>query len=118
MKSLHFTCHMQPCHWLSDKAWLKSALAKQTYTELFQWEKLRKNKIAIQFGSDSPIEKTSLLRNLGALSDSVKAGIPALAADPLTYHAHPDSRWTQSKTIFNSEKIKQVIFDGRTVFEN
>ena len=118
MKPLHLTCHMQPCHWLSDKTWLKSTVSKTTYSELFQWERLRKNKIALQFGSDSPIEKTSLLRNLQALADSAASGIQELSENALAFHSHPDSKWTASKTVFNSEKIKQVVFDGRTVFES
>ncbi len=118
MKPLHVTCHMQPCHWLSDKSWLKKTLGKSTYSQLFQWERLRKNKISVQFGSDSPIEPTSLLRNFQALTDSAASGITELSELATTFHAHPDSKWTHSKTIFNSERIKQVIFDGKTVFEN
>lgn len=118
MKSLHVTCHMQPCHWLSDQTWLKTTLSTTTYSQLFQWERLRKNRISLQFGSDSPIEPTSLLRNLRALQDSANQGIPALSDSALPFHAHPDQKWTTSKTMFNSEKIKLVVFDGRTVFES
>jgi predicted amidohydrolase YtcJ len=43
MKPLHIRCHMQPCHWLSDKKWLKNKIGDLT-KYLFQWEALRKNK--------------------------------------------------------------------------
>ena len=55
MKPLHVVCHMQPCHWLSDSVWLKQAIAQDLVKNLFQWELLRKNKIPLYFGSDSPI---------------------------------------------------------------
>lgn len=118
MKPLHVVCHMQPGHWLSDKSWLKQTISKSTQARLFSWERLRKNKIELHFGSDSPIEKTSLLRNFQALKDAAENEIPALSEDPFLFHTHPDPSWTSAQTIFNDEKIIKVDFDGRTVFES
>lgn len=114
MKPLHVRCHMQPCHWLSDKKWIRSKIGDLS-KHLFQWELLRKNKIPISFGSDSPIEPTSLIRNFQALKDSAQHNIPRLGSDPLLFHAHPDSLWTKSKTLFNEEKILEVHFDGKRI---
>ncbi len=114
MKPLHVHCHMQPCHWLSDKRWLKAKIGDLT-SYLFQWELLRKNRIPVSFGSDSPIEPTSLIRNLAALKDSELHGIPKLNADFKLFHAHPDASWTHSKTIFDGEKIHEVHFNGKRI---
>jgi predicted amidohydrolase YtcJ len=114
MKPLHVHCHMQPCHWLSDKKWLKAKIGDLT-SYLFQWELLRKNKIPVSFGSDSPIEPTSLIRNLAAIKDTELHGIPKLNADFKSFHAHPDASWTNSKTIFDAEKIHEVHFNGKQI---
>lgn len=112
MKPLHITCHMQPCHWLSDHNWLDQVLAPATLKNTFQWEALRKNKIPFYFGSDSPIEPTSLIRNYQALQDSAKAGWPKLNDNWMNCHSHPDKTWTNSFTEFTEEKIHQVYFQG------
>lgn len=114
MKPLHVHCHMQPCHWLSDKIWIKNKIP-DLVSYLFQWELLRKNKIGISFGSDSPIEKTSLIQNFKALADSELHGVPKLSTDPKMFHAHPDCAWTNSKTIFDQEKINEVHFNGQKI---
>ncbi|MBC7752643.1 MAG: amidohydrolase family protein [Moraxellaceae bacterium] len=114
MKPLHVHCHMQPCHWLSDKSWLKDKIGDLTQY-LFQWELLRKNKIPVSFGSDSPIEPSSLIRNIAALKDTELHGIPKLNADFKLFHAHPDWAWTNSKTVFDSEKIHEVHFNGKQI---
>lgn len=116
MKSLHVTCHMQPCHWLSDHAWLKNIVASDLVKNSFSWESLRKNKIALQFGSDSPIEPTSLLNNYQALMQSATSGWPALNADWTSFHSHPDKKWTNSFTELTDEKIIQVHFNGEPLF--
>lgn len=114
MKPLHVHCHMQPCHWLSDKKWLKNKIGDLN-KYLFQWELLRKNKIPVSFGSDSPIEPTSLIRNLEALKDTELHGIPKLNASFESFHGHPDSAWTNSKTIYDSGKIHEVHFNGQRI---
>ncbi|MFZ3230815.1 MAG: amidohydrolase family protein [Pseudobdellovibrio sp.] len=112
MKPLHVTCHMQPCHWLSDHSWLSEVITADVLKNTFQWEALRKNKINIQFGSDSPIETPSLVRTLQALNESSKKGWPALVDDWKKYHSYPDKNWTSSFTEFTDEKIHQVYFQG------
>lgn len=115
MKPLHITCHMQPCHWLSDQAWLNEVLTPTMIKNTFQWEALRRNKINLQFGSDSPIEPTSLVLTYKALVDSAKKGWPKLGDDWMKYHSHPDKNWTSSFTEFTDEKIRQVYFQGEPV---
>ncbi len=114
MKPLHIHCHIQPSHWLSDKKWIKSKIGDLS-SYLFQWELLRKNKIPFSFGSDSPVEPTSLVRTYEALKDSSQFEIPALTADIYSYHAHPDHTWTTSKTVFDTEKIHSVYFNGEKI---
>lgn len=111
LKPLHVHCHMQPCHWLSDHNWLNQSIG-DLKSYLFPWESLRKNKIPVFFGSDSPIEPTSLLRNWRALNESELSKIPKLNDDWMKYHAHPDSSWTNSHTVFDQERIHQVYFQG------
>lgn len=116
MKPLHVTCHMQPCHWLSDHSWLKQSLPTQLVNYVFQWELLRKNKIPFFFGSDSPIEPTSLFNNKKALQLSGEWGVPALNADWKIYHSHPDSQWAQNYTEITDNEVKQVHFNGEPLF--
>ncbi|MBC7464684.1 MAG: amidohydrolase family protein [Bdellovibrio sp.] len=115
MKPLHISCHMQPCHWLSDQSWMNQALAPATIKNTFQWESLRRNKIDLHFGSDSPIEPTSFLLNYNALTESAKKGWPKLGDDWMKFHSHPDKSWNSSFTEFTEEKIHQVYFDGEPV---
>ena len=112
MKPLHVTCHMQPCHWLSDHTWLSDVLPEKLLKNIFPWEALRKNKIPFDFGSDSPIEPTLLHRNLVALKQSEKQ-VPTLQDDWKKYHAHPDMNWTQSWTEFDEHEVKQVYFNQK-----
>ena len=114
MKPLHIWCHMQPCHWLSDRRWLKDKLA-ELYKYAFPWEALRLAQIPISFGSDSPIEAPSLSDNLKALKDSVAEGIRELKADPLEFHSHPDKTFADSQTIFENGQVKEIIFNGRNL---
>lgn len=112
MKPLPITCYMQPCHWLSDSPWLKKNLPEDLVKNLFPWELLRKNKIPLYFGSDSPIEAPSLFNNKKALIESQKWGIPALNTDWKLLHTHPESGWMPSFTEIEDEKIKQVYFNN------
>jgi predicted amidohydrolase YtcJ len=92
MKSLDVVCHMQPCHFLSDRRWLKDKLG-DLYSRVFPWRDLDEAGIKMQFGSDSPIEKASVTDNLKALQMAESEGIPALNKDPLLFHSHPDESW-------------------------
>lgn len=117
MKPLHVTCHMQPCHWLSDKSWLKNHLPQALHSSLFQWQLLQKNKIQLAFGSDSPIESPSLSSSYTALKNSESWGIPSLIGDWKNLHAHPDKNWCSSHTEFTENdstvQIQQVYFKGQ-----
>ena len=115
MKPLHITCHMQPCHWLSDQAWLKNVIPSDLLKLSFPWESLRKNKIQLQFGSDAPIEAPSLIQNSQALKKSASSGWPVLAADWKLFHSHHDKTWNPSYTEFTDEEIIQVHFNGETL---
>lgn len=118
LKPLHVSIYMQPSHYLSDHQWLGDVLSKDLQKILFPWQRIRKNKIPLFFGSDSPIEPTGLLRTLQALNESEKnktLKIPRLEESWISFHAHPDSHWTQSKTVFDQEKIREVIFDGKKI---
>lgn len=103
MKPLHIVCHMQPCHWLSDSPWLKQTIAEDLIQNLFQWELLRKNKIPLYFGSDSPIEPPSLFNNKKALQESVKWGVPKLNADWKLFHSYPDAQNAQYSDAQNAQ---------------
>jgi predicted amidohydrolase YtcJ len=116
MKPLHVTCHLQPCHWLSDNPWVKEALPQKLIKNLFQWQLLKKNKIPFYFGSDSPIERTSLFDNLKALQQSAEWGVPALTGTWQEHHQYPDANWCTSKTIFENNQVKQVFFKGNALF--
>lgn len=112
MKPLHVRCHMQPCHWLSDKAWLKEKL-HDLYRYVFPWEALRAAQIPISFGCDSPIEPPSFWRNKIALDESVKAKIRKFNGDICVTHGHPDPSFADSYTIFEDDQLREVVFDGR-----
>lgn len=119
MKPLHITCHMQPCHWLSDHEWLPRVLNEKSMKYLFPWELIRKNKIPIFFGSDSPIEPTSLFNNFKAIvqSPNSKFIIPKLMMDWKMFHSYTarseNSVWSQCRTEFKDEKIVQVYFNNK-----
>ncbi len=116
MKPLHIVCHLQPCHWLSDKLWLKKRLG-YLYEFVFPWESLRKAGIPIQFGSDSPIEKSSLSQNLKALKESSQAGIRSLNADPLLYYTCSSPQALNGETHFKEDfQVEKVIFNGKVVY--
>lgn len=114
MKPLHVRCHMQPCHWLSDRAWLKEKLAG-LYKNAFPWEALRAAQIPLSFGCDSPIEPPSFLANLKALQLSGKEKIRKFTGDITYYHSHPDPTFADSLTVFENEVLKEVSFQGRSI---
>ncbi len=118
MKPLHIVCHMQPCHWLSDRVWLKDRLGP-LYNYAFPWESLIRAGIPVQFGSDSPIEKSSLANNLEALKISKTKGIKSLSVDPLSLHCYQSADQLIGESHFDSEyNVKKVIFNKKTIFES
>jgi predicted amidohydrolase YtcJ len=115
MKPLHIHCHMQPCHWLSDKSWIHQKIGDHS-KYLFQWDQVVKNKIMLSFGSDSPIEKISLFSNWAAIKDAEKHGISPINFKQFQQcHSHPDKKWTASKSIFAGNELQELIFDGKKI---
>lgn len=112
MKPLHVRCHIQPCHWLSDRTWLQTKLG-DLYRYAFPWEALRVAQIPISFGCDSPIEPPSFWRNKLALEESVKAKIRKFGGDITVTHAHPDPDFADSYTVIEEGEVKELVFDGR-----
>lgn len=119
MKKLNTHVHMQPCHFLSDRQWLKTKLAGM-YQYVFPWAQLQNNSIPITWGSDSPIELPSLKNNYTALLQSPDEGIQAYSGPWHLPHQHPDIQWGEAcKTVVNSEvEIQKVYFDKEILFES
>lgn len=92
MRGLDVVCHLQPCHWLTDRAWLMEKQPK-LWRLSFPWARLEAAGIPIQFGSDTPIEEPSLRNNLEAVEDLHRHGIPRPARTWWSYHSHPDPDW-------------------------
>lgn len=115
MKPLHVTCHLQPCHWLSDRNWLREKLPERLLPWLFPWEALRKNKIPFDFGSDSPIEEPSLAATRRALELSAAWGVPRLNTDWKAGHSHPDPDWGPGHTELEDGEVRQVYFKNRAL---
>lgn len=116
MKPLHIRCHMQPCHWLSDRKWLKAKLG-DLYENVFPWEALRLAKIPISFGCDSPVEPPSFLRNLEALELSPQEGIREYRGRIVETHAHPSEDFApDSYSVFEDQQLKEVVFKGKRIF--
>lgn len=114
MKPLHVRCHMQPCHWLSDRVWLKEKLSS-LYKFAFPWEPLRAAKIPLSFGCDSPIEPPSFLRNKLAMELSPTEDIKKFKGDWIPHHSHPDEKFADSYTLFEDGKVSKVVFCGEEV---
>ncbi len=117
MKPLHVRCHMQPCHWLSDRLWLSSTITEDLFQNAFPWAQFLKNKISVQFGSDSPIEPPSLKNNLAAVLDLNSTRRQKLEpSEVFKLHQHPDSKWTDSVTEIAADgTVQSVLFDGQLV---
>lgn len=119
MKGLHVTCHLQPCHWLTDHRWLQEKTGELAGFA-FQWEALRRARIPFYFGSDSPIEKPSFFSNLDAVAQSAQHGVPALGASPIDFHRYPKSGSPAGRTLVDLEKkrILEVWLQDRLVYRN
>lgn len=124
MKQIQVKCHLQPCHWLSDHSWLENKIGDLNEF-IFPWRALQENEIPFDFGSDTPIEPSSLFLNLQGLSESGKNGVPVLIGDPLKYHSHSDTSWIpNSYSVFSrapnsySGAVTSVVFNGKRVDQN
>lgn len=108
--------HMQPSHWLSDKAWLSEKLSPRVFSFLFPWAELEKNDVLLYFGSDSPIESPSLFRTLEAINSAESGGIKSPERLPLEFHSHPDRSWApETYTEIENNKIISVFFQGKAL---
>lgn len=118
MKLMNVTCHMQPCHWLTDKAWAKEKLPT-LFQHLFRWRMLEDEGIKFDYGSDAPIEPSSILRNIKAVDDAAQYGIMPTRKSSETYMSHKDINWVPNcQTKYNSEKILKTVFDDTVVYES
>lgn len=112
MKALHVRCHMQPCHWLSDREWLKDRLGP-LLKHAFPWAALLRAGVPLSFGSDSPVAKSSYADNLRALEESAQAGIPALEVPPDKLHVFPgDWGGDHTYTVMKFNQVREVFVDG------
>lgn len=113
MKEFETICHLQPCHWLTDRRWLRERLGS-LYAFAFPWRALQENGICVQWGSDAPIEEASVANNWKALLESPKAGIPEFKGSLLAPHSHRDESWgAECSSTFENGQLKELIFDGR-----
>lgn len=115
MTQLNVRAHMQPCHWHSDRRWLKEKLGP-LYENAFPWAALESANVSMSFGSDSPIEEASIVSNEKALFLSVGEGIPSLSKPWQAYHQHPDMTWGENCwSEIDNGKVSKVFFDGKAL---
>lgn len=122
MKPLHVRCHMQPCHWLSDRVWLREKLA-DLHKYAFPWEALRAAQVPMSFGCDSPIEPPSYFNNEKAMLESAEQKlenrIRKFTGDIAQVHGHPDESFApDSYTLIEDGKIQDVVFRGKSLFKS
>ncbi len=115
MRDRSIICHMQPCHWSSDKNWVFEKVPKLKNC-LFPWHKIEQTDTKIFFGSDSPIEPSSICLNEDALNDAENMGIPSPRQRAAFYHTHPDTEWTPDTFCeFKDGKVTQLSFRGKII---
>ncbi len=115
MKNLDVTCHLQPCHWLTDQRWLKEKIPS-LYQHVFPWAALQNANVKFQWGSDSPIEEASIFNNWRALTESPKQGIPPMQGNLLLPHTHQEEAWgPDCLSSFKDGALSKFIFDGRQI---
>ncbi len=112
MRELKVICHLQPSHWLSDRAWLNEKLGPLAQ-DAFPWRRLQESGIEFDFGSDAPIEPASISRLLQALRESPDHGIPRLLGQPESHMSHRDLSWApNSFTLLDGDTPNHVVFRG------
>lgn len=109
LKSLHVRCHLQPCHWFSDSQWLETRLGDLAQYA-FPWNALARAQVPMSFGSDAPIEKSSLIDNLKALKESSQKGIPPLKSSPIPFHQYPYKDSLAGESIFENDRVIKIKF--------
>jgi len=115
LPQLQVECHLQPSHWLTDRHWLKEKIGDLAALA-FPWRALQESQVPFYFGSDSPIEPSSVERTLAGIHESAEMGIPRLLGDPFTYMRHSDLSWApNSFSVFKNNLPVQVVFRGDDV---
>jgi len=116
LKSLPAVIHFQPCHWHSDKKWLKEKLgALEKYA--FPIAEVELAGIEIHFGSDSPVEEASVWNNQTALEQIAALREHPLSKDIRFYHSHPDADWLPlCWTEFKEGVAKTVFFEEKIIY--
>ena len=111
---LDVVCYMQPCHFLSDRVWLKNKLG-QLYSSVFPWRALQEKGVPFYWGSDTPIEEASLKNTERALRESAQQDIAPILGPWQVFHTHPNKSWGENcKTVLNDQlDVVEVIFDGK-----
>jgi predicted amidohydrolase YtcJ len=114
MKEKNIICHLQPCHWLSDKRWLKEKLGL-LFSTIFPWALLEHAGVKFDFGSDSPIEIPSLGNNQKAVNELMLEGIPKPEKAFSLYHQQRvDTNNTLSTyTDWGEDGSISVCFEGK-----
>ena len=117
MRELEVTCFFQPCHWLSDRHWLKNKIGPLFYNA-FPWASMEENNIPFFFGSDSPIETACLYANKTAIEDASRNEIKPPKKEWHHYHSHPDPLWLkETYSVFKDGCAKEVWFEGQNLMK-
>ncbi|MFN7454950.1 MAG: amidohydrolase [Pseudobdellovibrionaceae bacterium] len=116
LQELSAKLYFQPCHYLSDRKWLKEKLGP-LFSLAFPWRKAEESAIPFYFGSDTPIEKPDLFANVRALEAAAQEGIRPPLGSWVKFHQHPDASWgSKCWTELNEQKVSQVYFQGEPLF--
>ena len=111
MKGKRIICHMQPCHWLSDKKFLKNKIG-ELIEHVFPFQQMQNENIKFDFGSDSPIERPSLNDNIKAVNELNGSNL-----NIIELHSFGDDTWTpETYTEFVEGSVNKVIFRGNQLF--
>ena len=115
-KGLNIIFHLQPCHWLSDKKWLKEKI-KDLFLDVFPWKKLEEGNFNFFFGSDSPIEVPSLKNNYDGVEDLNTQGISKPNKSFQNYHTNLKNPLGDTYSLVDPKtyEIKEVYFKGERV---
>jgi len=116
MKELDGVCHLQPGHWLDDKAWLESKIGTELVKKSFPWRRLQEASIPFFFGSDSPLSLPGVERIRRAVEDAAQNGIPRLLGDAETFLSHPDLSWPSNTfSEFEGAQLKTSVFKSESL---
>jgi predicted amidohydrolase YtcJ len=116
LKTLPATLHFQPCHWHTDKRWLKEKVGA-LFPHIFPIAAVEKEDIQFYFGSDSPIEEPSVHANHTALEELAKLDFQPMKSPFKDRHQHPDKDWVKSCwTEFEDYQPHKVFFEEKLIY--